>query len=82
MSFFFQHDQGGSEMSDEFNELVVTPVKSQEQAAEVMDSARRGLRRSGYGRGIHGDHRFGNSPAPDGRIRKIEVTEACAVAQV
>ncbi len=47
-------------MSDEFNELVVTPVKSQEQAAEVMDSARRGIRRSGYGRGIHGDHRFGS----------------------
>ena len=119
-------------MSDEFNELVVTPVKSQEQAAEVMDklfavaqpgavfgeavtageytviTASEVKVGMGFGYGSGGGTGTG-SQEPDaegedgpqgeeagadygtggggggvsgGRIRKIEVTEACAVAQV
>jgi uncharacterized spore protein YtfJ len=32
-----QFDEGGIEMSDEFKEVVVTAVKNQEQAAELME---------------------------------------------
>jgi uncharacterized spore protein YtfJ len=33
----YQFDEGGIEMSDEFNEVVVTAVKNQEQAAELVE---------------------------------------------
>jgi uncharacterized spore protein YtfJ len=34
---YYQFDEGGIEMSDEFKEVVVTAVKNQEQAAELME---------------------------------------------
>jgi len=34
---YYQFDEGGIEMSEKFNEVVVIAVKNQEQAAELME---------------------------------------------
>jgi uncharacterized spore protein YtfJ len=34
---YYQFGEGGTEMSEKFNEVVVTAVKNQEQAAELME---------------------------------------------
>jgi len=34
---YYQFDEGGIEMSEKFNEVVLTAVKNQEQAAELME---------------------------------------------